>query len=248
MNSICIATYNGEAYIEEQLRSILMQISKDDEVIVSDDGSTDRTLSIIEAVNDLRIKIIYSNAHSCKENFAYALRHAKGDIIFLSDQDDIWLPGKYERCIKELQNADCVCTNSIMVDEQLQIIEPDFFSIYHSGKGIIKNILNNTYYGACMAFRAGLLHYALPLPPTIEIGHDIWIGLVAEIVGKPLFIDDPYILYRRHRGTLTTPAKLLYRSRRPLWKKIWSRVVVFYYVGRFYILYKLSGKTQCKKI
>ena len=233
MNSVCVATYNGEQYIEQQLRSILEQIKPEDEVIVSDDGSTDKTLKIVDSIGDKRIRVGHSHAHYFKENFIEAMREAKGELIFLSDQDDVWLPGKYERCVNELQEVDLVCTNSRMTDSELKVIEPNFFFIYHSGPGVFKNAMNNTYYGSCMAFRRSLLDYALPMPPTREIGHDIWLGLVAEMTGKVRFIDTPYLLYRRHEDAKTSTNGLLHRSKRPLWRKVWSRVVVLYYVCKF---------------
>ncbi len=233
MNSVCVATYNGELFIDQQLRSILAQIAPEDEVIISDDGSTDNTLKIVDSIGDKRIRIRHSSAHYFKDNFIEAMCEAKGDIIFLSDQDDVWLPGKYERCIKELEEVDLVCTNSEMTDGELNIIEPNFFSIYHSGPGVFKNALNNTYYGSCMAFRRSLLKAALPMPSTREIGHDIWLGLVAEMTGKVRFIDTPYLLYRRHEDAKTSTNGLLHRSKRPLWLKIWNRVVVLYYVSKF---------------
>jgi hypothetical protein len=161
------------------------------------------------------------------------MREAKGEIIFLSDQDDVWLPGKYNACIEALKEVDLVCTNSQMTDSELRVVEPNFFSIYHSGSGVIKNAMNNTYYGSCMAFHRSLLDHALPMPPTREIGHDIWLGLVAEMTSKVRFIDTPYLLYRRHEETKTNTNGLLHRSKRPLWLKVWSRVIVLYYVCKF---------------
>lgn len=235
MNTVCVATYNGERFIEEQLRSILMQIGADDEVIVSDDGSTDGTLDCVARLEDSRVRILHSQTQSCKDNFVFAMQHAKGDVIFLSDQDDVWLPEKYKRCLEELQNADLVCTNSILVNENLEIINPNFFSIYNSKKGILKNIINNTYYGSCMAFKRHILKVALPMPPTPEIGHDVWLGLVAEIVGNVQFIPQPLLLYRRHDNTYTQTTQLLTRSKRPLYKKIANRWIMLYHITKFYL-------------
>ena len=103
MISVCIATYNGEKYIREQLDSILPQLGLDDEVIISDDSSTDNTLKIIEEYNDCRIKIFSNNKfYSPILNFENALKKAQGDFIFLSDQDDIWKSNKVEVVMKYL--------------------------------------------------------------------------------------------------------------------------------------------------
>ena len=92
MISVCIATYNGEKYIKEQLLSILPQLGKKDEVIISDDHSTDNTLDIVKGLNDNRIKIVMNNREKgYTSNFENALSYAIGDYIFLSDQDDIWM-------------------------------------------------------------------------------------------------------------------------------------------------------------
>ncbi len=236
MNSICIATYNGEKYIEEQLHSILSQISEDDEVIISDDSSTDRTLELIESIADPRIKIYHADYHHFKWNFENALRHAGGEIIFLSDQDDVWIEGKYRACLEALKEYDLVCTNSIVVDSELRPLIPDFFKYYHSGKGIIKNSLKNTYFGACLAFKKRVKEAALPFPKTMEIGHDIWIGLVAESIGKVKFIDTPYLLYRRHANALTNVLNnLSNRSSRPFITKVTSRFIVLYNILKFNI-------------
>lgn len=237
MNSVCVATYNGEKYIEEQLRSILVQLRPEDEVIVSDDGSTDNTLAVIRSINDARIKIVHNKTHCYIDNFASALSYARGEIIFLSDQDDVWLPYKYERSLSELETTDLICTDSIVTDEHLNVIRDSYFAINHAGKGILKNILIDTYCGACMAFKRRVLEAAIPFPQTHGIGHDLWLGLVAEMIGTVRFIDTPYILYRRHEGSITQQGKILTRSKRPLLQKIWSRIEMLYYVCKFKITY-----------
>lgn len=234
MISVCVATYNGERFVEEQLRSILSQLGPDDEVVLSDDESTDRTLEVVASLSDPRIRVLHSTAHYFKWNFHNALLAARGDIIFLSDQDDVWLPGKVERCVQALREVDMVVHDSRVVDNQMNVIHPSFFRFYGSGPGLLKNALNNTYFGSCMAFRRSILEAALPFPKTNEIGHDIWLGLVAEMTGRVLFLDEPLLLYRRHdlaRTNLTQ--SLVNRSKRSIITKVWSRFVVLYHVAYF---------------
>lgn len=235
MISVCLAAYNGEKYIAEQLCSILGQIGTDDEVIVSDDGSTDSTLQVVAQLNDPRIRVVHSKAHRYNMNFQNAMQAAKGDIIFFSDQDDVWLPGKVEACLRALEEVDLVCHNSIVTDGELKPINPSFFSLYHSGPGVLKNALKNSYYGNSLAFRRKVMEAALPLPDTGEIGHDLWLGLVAEMIGEVRFIDTPYLLYRRHDNAVSCTGNFATRSKRPLWVKLWSRVVVLWYLLCFRI-------------
>ena len=132
-----MATHNGEKFIKEQLDSILCQLSPEDEVVISDDGSTDSTLEIIEGYNDSRIKI-YRMTHTRKGmkshyyvtmNFENALRQAKGDYIFLCDQDDVWYPHKVERCFEVLKEYDMVLTYKIY--EQIEISILSGFKVFH---------------------------------------------------------------------------------------------------------------------
>lgn len=227
MISICMATYNGEKYLREQIDSILAQIGEDDELVISDDNSTDSTCDIIRSYNDSRIRLFHNDCHNFKWNFINALEHSKGEYIYLADQDDIWLPGKIPACQAALEKYSLVVTDSILTDENLNIICPSFFKYYHSGPGLIKNSINNTYFGACMAFRRSVLDAAMPFPKTLEIGHDIWLGLVGESTGKVLFLKQPYIYYRRHEKVLTNVGQSFFtRSKRSFWTKVKSRLIV----------------------
>lgn len=245
MVSVCMATYNGEKYIKEQLDSILSQLTSSDEVVISDDGSMDRTVEIIKNYQDNRIKIYYANFKNPKKNFENALNNAQGEIVFFADQDDVWLPGKYQHCLEALKKYDLVVTDSYVVDENLKKIKSSFFDYYSSGKGILKNIFDCTYFGACMAFNKKILMRSLPMPDSKEIGHDLWIGLVAEITGKVFFLKEPFLLYRRHEKSLTnvTP-KLRNRSKRSLFVKIRGRFIVLKEVLIFYFKYRfiVSGE------
>lgn len=224
--SVCIATYNGEKYIKEQILSILPQLSVTDEIIVSDDGSSDKTLTIIESLNDARIKIIHNNLkHGFVSNFENAIRHAKGDYIFLSDQDDIWTTNKIEVCLRYLQITDLVVHNALLVNAQGEKSCIDFFSIRKSKAGYWKNLYKNSFIGCCMAFKSSLLNSILPFPKYI-LWHDMWIGLIAEKKGKTIFIPDILLYYRRHENNASPTSE---KSSFSLLKKIFYRLQFLYY-------------------
>ncbi len=223
MISVCIPTYNGEKYIYDQLISILSQISDCDEIIISDDSSTDNTLSIIRGIDDPRIHIYSDNHfHSPVYNIENAIRHANGEYIFLSDQDDIWIDNKVSIMMSYLKEYDCVVSDAIVVDSNLTTIYPSFFKLRNSGVGILKNIIKNSYVGCCMAFRSSLLTKIIPFPRNIPM-HDIWIGLNAEKYGKSIFIDDRLIMYRRHSNNASVTAE---KSNNSLFRKMKMRLYI----------------------
>ena len=101
--SVCMATCNGEKYLREQLSSILLQLHDSDEIIISDDASTDRSIEIIASFKDLRIKVFkHKYRLGVIKNFEYALLKASKKIIILADHDDVWLPGKRNLIVDEL--------------------------------------------------------------------------------------------------------------------------------------------------
>ena len=224
--SVCIATYNGEKYIKEQLNSILPQLKIGDEIIISDDGSTDNTIHIINTLNDDRIKIyMNTDINSVISNFNNALSYATGDIIFLSDQDDIWLDNKVKLCLKNLLNYDMIVTNCIVTDEKLNITHSSYFEMVNSGSGFIKNFYKSTYLGCCLAFNRKVLKTILPLPKELLMYHDWWIGFLAEIRFSVYFERTPLLLYRRH-GSTTSSTTL--KSKNSFFVKIYSRLQLLY--------------------
>lgn len=201
MISVCLATYNGEAYIKEQIESILIQLSKEDELIISDDGSTDSTLKIIDAIDDERIKLIKNKkAHGINSNIENAIKNSSGDIIFLSDQDDIWLPGKIGICIDALKSYDLIIHDATVVDSNLNIITDSLFKYLNIKSGFINNILKNGFTGCCMAFHSNLKDIILPIPTKKNFYHDQWIGLIACKNYSVKFVPDRLILFRRHNS------------------------------------------------
>ncbi|WP_165749400.1 glycosyltransferase family 2 protein [Cellulophaga sp. Z1A5H] len=194
--SVCIATYNGELYIEDQLDSILKQLRPNDEIIISDDSSTDRTIEIIKALRDTRIKIFHSSHRNLILNFENAIEKASGDIIFLSDQDDIWYPNKVEILLNKLENYDLIFTNLNIFNENIKNSQA-MFPVDKDYNNVFQNFVKNHCVGATMAFKAHLLKYALPIPKNIEM-HDMWIYLIGATYGKTFYYRQPLIYYRRH--------------------------------------------------
>ena len=230
MISVCIATYNGERFIREQIDSILCQLSSDDEIIVSDDGSADGTIGIINSIGDKRIRIIEGpHKHSPTLNFECALEEAKGDYIFLADQDDVWKTNKVEVCLKWLQKYDCVVSDAEVTDSSLKPLYPSLYKIMKVKEGRIYNTLwKNGYTGCCMAFRRNVLESSLPLPKSIPM-HDIWIGNVAAYKYNVRFISDKLIYFRRHKGTTSCNVK---GSNYTRWQQIrfrWSIILNIVY-------------------
>ena len=208
MISVCIATYNGEIFIREQIDSILRQLSSDDEIIVSDDGSTDGTISIINSIDDKRIRVIEGpRKQSPTSNFECALKASKGDYIFMSDQDDVWKPNKVKICMKWLQRYDCVVSDAEVTDSSLNPLYSSLYAIMQVRQGRIYNtIWKNGYTGCCMAFRRNVLEASLPFPKDIPM-HDIWIGNVAAYKYNVKFIPDTLIYFRWHEDTTSCNGK-----------------------------------------
>ncbi len=231
MISVCIATFNGEKFIKEQLYSIAKQLGDSDEIIISDDCSTDKTIEYINALNDKRIKVFTNTKGKVKRtfdhathNFENALMNTKGDIIFLSDQDDVWLDNRIEHNINLLKVNDLVITDCKVVDSSLNVIEESYFTLLNSGPGIFKNILKNSYLGCCMAFNKNILSYILPFPKYL-VPHDIWIGLNVELRGKVYFSNASTLLYRRHGNNLSATSG---KSSNSLIFKLTYRLAIIY--------------------
>lgn len=206
MISVCIATYNGGKFVKEQIESILPQLHRDDEIIVSDDNSTDDTINIIKSVGDERIRIVKNeNERGYTSNFENALNNSIGDYIFLCDQDDVWKQNKVEYCMKQLLFYDFIVSDADIINENGDVIGSSFYEkrkVYHS---LIGNIIKFGYLGCCMAFRRRILNKALPFPSNHKFcTHDNWLFIVAHTYYKIYISNEKLILYRRYLGNTST--------------------------------------------
>lgn len=200
MISVCMATYNGEKFIKEQIDSILKQIGPNDEMVISDDGSTDNTLHIIKQIGDKRIKVyINEGTHGFTHNFENALVNAHGDYIFLTDQDDLWLDNKVKVVMNALKKYDFVIHDCITIDSNMNVLSESRYDDFNIRPGFFRHLLKSRYLGCCMAFNRNILEVSLPFPKNdFLIEHDIWLPAIAFAYFKVIQIPDKLIYYRRH--------------------------------------------------
>lgn len=203
--SIAMATYNGAAYLRAQLHSFVEQTRLPDELVVCDDASADDTLAILEdfrasAPFEVRIEVNAENLGPVR-NFEKAISLCRGEIIFLSDQDDVWSSDKL--AFVEAAFAEDA-TTQVVLNDQL-IADADLNS---TGRTKLQNITalgissDAMVTGCCTAFTRGFRDAILPFPEDIP-SHDAWIGRLATVLGARRIIHTPLQLYRRHGGNVS---------------------------------------------
>jgi glycosyltransferase involved in cell wall biosynthesis len=200
--SVCMAVYNGQRYLNPQLQSILKQLRDFDELIIINDCSVDNSWQILNNCQDSRIKLFNNqNNLGVIKTFEKSLSKATGDIIFLSDQDDLWLPQKVEKILEVFRlypENTLVLSDAQIIDSNDNIIAESFFKI--RGKftdNPFGNWVKSKYHGCTLAFRREMLDLFLPFPDDTPM-HDIWIGIINSIYGKTFYINEPLIQHRRH--------------------------------------------------
>lgn len=208
---VLLATYNGEKYIKEQIESILNQTYRNIRIIISDDCSTDNTVKILEEYKekDKRIELYTQTANlGVVKNIEFLLKKVENELYMLSDQDDVWLPEKIEKSLETLkkQNADLVFGDLEVVDRELNTIYPSFGDFMLLNDKIKKyigtnriNYLYNCVTGCTVLCKKSLIEKILPFPTTSKyVIHDFWIGLIASLNGKMVYMPEKYIKYRQH--------------------------------------------------
>jgi glycosyltransferase involved in cell wall biosynthesis len=206
MLSVCLATYNGARYLREQIDSILPQLGAADELVLSDDGSSDTTLDIIASYGG-RVRLVgTARAGGVVANFERALSSALGDLIVLSDQDDVWLPGRLELIRERLEHSSMLMMNAEVVGADGQPIGQDVYELVGFRGGFLPTLIQNKYVGCCLAFRRELLVLALPFPRHIQ-WHDWYLALIAELLFDVEAHPRKTLLFRRH-GNNASPTGL----------------------------------------
>jgi len=225
--SVCIPVYNGQDFIENQIRSILEQLVDGDEIIVGDDFSTDSSLEIISRIDDKRIIVV--NAASNKglvRNLSAILSRARHKYIFLADQDDLWVPGRVDAMIEILKGSqkELVVGNASCINKESEYISMRFNDVYAKKsslryQNIIRIFLGNiAYNGCCMAMTTNFKDVVSPIPNFVE-SHDLWFALIANVRKSIVHIDQDVTFRRIHMTNVSF-------RKRSVYKKIGSRIIM----------------------
>lgn len=222
--SVAMGSFNGEAFLKEQLESIRVQTLPPSELVVSDDASSDGTLEILYSFKktcDFPVKIIINTKNiGINKNFENAIAHCSGEFIALADQDDIWQPAKIETIVSIFQkNPDCgyVFSNADLVDEGGVSLGRDLwqsirfnrkrYKKYTAGEQLEVMLRDGNFvYGMTMAFRANFKHLVMPIESRrfIACTHDIWIALILSAIGAyGVPIRKPLVMYRQHKKQIS---------------------------------------------
>jgi glycosyltransferase involved in cell wall biosynthesis len=219
--------------LRAQIDSILSQLGPSDEMLVSDDGSTDGTPEILASYGN-RLRIVgTSRAGGVVRNFERVLSAARCDLVVLSDQDDVWLDGRLSLLRGGLRDATLVMTNGEVVDANLKPSGQDVYQLVRFHNGFIRTFAATRYVGCCMAFRRELLEVALPFPSHLQ-WHDWYIALVGELLFTCRFDHTKTILFRRHANNASCTGQ---RSSSSLFEKLrarfWMARAIFIVAWRF---------------
>jgi glycosyltransferase involved in cell wall biosynthesis len=236
--AVVLCTYNGERFLHEQLASILAQSRRPDAMLAHDDGSSDRTISIlksyaVKAAFPVEIVVNRTNLGFAR-NFEKAIERAGADIIALSDQDDYWRPDKLQK-IEQAFAADhdftALFSEAEIVDEVLAPLGYGLMHALHITPLELARVRDRDFFpvllrrnlaaGATMAFRANLKARVLPIPEGVY--HDEWIALIAAAFNQLRYCPEPLIQYRQHgsnqlgarRWTITDRLRSIYRGNPP---------------------------------
>jgi len=225
-----MCTYNGERYVLDQLESFVRQTKRPDELIVCDDASTDRTAEIVTAFArsaPFPVRLVAQPANIGRiANFDDAISRCTKDIIFLSDQDDVWLGEKIQVMVGALcsaPHAGGVFCDAEVVDRRLASkgysswricrFTPALQDGFQRGEAFAISLRRDVVQGACLAFRSACRPLLLPLAP--EWGHDSWIAILLAASSRLVLVEEKLVLWRQHESNLLGTAELA----RPLAKK-----------------------------
>ena len=204
MISVLLPTYNGERFLREQIDSILLCLSNDDELLIADDNSSDGTREILTSFRDERIKLFLRKDNiGLNKSIEHLLSLAEGELIFLADQDDVWLHDRITSVLPYFKDYDIVVSDCIVTNEALDVVEQSYFARNPPRADILHNLIQCRFLGCCMGFKKKVAEATMPFPNNIP-AHDLWIGSVSHLLGFTIYFSErAAILYRRHSGSVS---------------------------------------------
>jgi glycosyltransferase involved in cell wall biosynthesis len=205
--SIVMPVYNGRVFLADQLTSVLSQLQSDDELIIVDDASTDDSMEIVRARAAPGIRLVRNVSNvGVRQTLQRGLMIVRHEIVFLCDQDDVWLPGKRAACVAAFVQDPrvlVVVTDAEVIDGCGNVLSASFIGDRGGFNGTALGTLwRNRFLGCAMAVRGELLKLALPIPAGVPM-HDMWFGVMGYLHGKVAYLPTPYVQYRRHGGNVT---------------------------------------------
>jgi glycosyltransferase involved in cell wall biosynthesis len=207
---VLLSTYNGEKYIEEQVRSILAQDYPNITILARDDGSTDRTVEILErlAADHHNIEIIKAENIGFARSFFQLLARSSSEVDYVAfcDQDDVWLENKISRAVSMLNPYPAhqpllYCSLLKLVDEELQPITSSYLPL--KGISFQNALVENVAIGCTSVLNQAARRLIINYLPRKVLFHDWWIYLVITAFGRVVYDNRSFILYRRHAGNAT---------------------------------------------
>ncbi|WP_205304993.1 glycosyltransferase [Nocardioides sp. 616] len=211
--SVAMATYNGASYVEEQLASILAELGPCDEVVVVDDASTDDTVERLARVEDPRVRLVRADVNQgYVRAFEQALGLARGEVVLLADQDDVWVPGRVSVLTKALESHQVVASNLATLGGADGIPGPfgrnDWRLRSRDEARHVLNVLGiwaglRPYYGCAMGVRRDALAMALPFPHYLDESHDLWLALYGNLAGSISHVETRTVRRRIHDANAT---------------------------------------------
>lgn len=211
-----MATYNGAEFIGEQLASILRELKQQDEVVVVDDASGDGTVEIIRALQDERVRLYARDRNrGYVRTFEEAMMRATGDVLILSDQDDVWIPGRRDALVEELREGGVVASNIDILGSAAPLPSPITRRPWRLRAGestwAVRNELRILagiipYFGSAMALSRDVAAIALPFPAFLDESHDLWIATVGNAAHRMHHLER-VTLHRRLHGGNASPSR-----------------------------------------
>lgn len=209
--SVILPLYNGEAFVEEQVKSILGQTCPPDELVIIDDCSTDNSVEVVKNIDDDRI-ILRRNQENIGlvANIQRALAMSKGDLVFLSDQDDVWLRHKVEQMNRYMdKNPTCylAISDCAISDSELNITDQSYIDNHLGDVTALQQFLRFRVLGSSMCIRRELAEFSMQMFAPYKVYHDVVLYFCCRIAFGPIgVVPEPLYLYRRHESTLSTAA------------------------------------------